>query len=570
MKKFTLSLITVAVSTSALLAQSVDQGKKFFYYQRYKSAKDQFDKVLAANPNNLEAVYWLGQTLLEDKNQAAAKDLYSKSLMTNGTAPLVLAGMGHIELLEGKGNDARQRFETAISLTKGKDVDVFNAIGRANVDAKDGDANYALEKLNAATQVKGFKDPNTYIIMGDAYRKLVDGGAAVTSYQKALTLDPKMAAAKYKIGKIYLTQNNKDYFLPAFEESVQMDPNYAPAYFELFYYWYWHADVDKAAMYFDKYLAVTDKKPSDEYDRISIYYARKKYAEAITESNQKIAAEGANADPRYYRLMAYSYNDQGDSTNALKNIEDFFAKQKPEGFIPMDYSFRAELLARFPARQADAVATYQQAVNADTSYDGKLDLLTKAAGLSKKIGDRNSEANFLKQLYGLKKNPSNTDLYNLGQAYYQAKNYPVADSIFCGVYQQRYPNEIFGYLWCARAKQAMDDSTNSKGLAVEAYKTLAEKGRTLDSVKYKAQILSSYYYLIQYYNDVKKDKETAIMYTNKGLETDPTNADLARIKEILSKPPAKQPVQKQPAQKPKTGGNGKAAAVKKNSELNMV
>ena len=564
MKKLTLSLIAVAVSTGALLAQSVDQGKKFFYYQRYKSAKDQLDKVLAANPNNLEAVYWLGQTMLEDKNQAGAKDLYAKSLMTNGTAPLVLVGMGHIELLEGKGNDARQRFETAISLTKSKDVDVLNAIARANVDAKEGDANYALEKTNAATQVKGFKDPGTYILMGDAYRKQVDGGASVTSYQKALTLDSKMAEAKYKIGKIYLTQNNKDYFLPAFEEATQIDPNYAPAYFELFYYWYWHADVDKAAMYFDKYLAVTDKKPSDEYDRISIYYARKKYADAITESKQKLAAEGANADPRYYRLMAYSYNDQGDSTSALKNIEDFFSKQKPDGFVPQDYSFRAELLGKFTARQADAVASYQSAVNADTSYEGKLDLLNKASALAKKIGDRNSEANFLKQIYTQKKNPSNLDLYKLGQAYYQAKSYTTSDSLFCGIYETNYPNEIVGYLWCARSKQAQDDSTNSKGLAVEAYKTLAEKGRLLDSVKYKGQILSAYYFLIQYYNDTKKDKETAIMYINKGLETDPTNPDLQHFHEILTRPPAKQGP-KQPA-KPKTGGNGKAAVLRKSSE----
>jgi tetratricopeptide (TPR) repeat protein len=232
--------------------------------------------------------------------------------------------------------------------------------------------------------------------------------------------------------------------------------------------------------------------------------------------------------------------------------------------VPQDYSFRAELLGKFPARQADAVASYQSAVNADTSYEGKLDLLNKASALAKKIGDRNSEANFLKQVYTQKKNPSNADLYRLGQAYYQAKNYTVSDSIFCGIYEQNYPNEIVGYLWCARSKQAQDDSTNSKGLAVEAYKMLAEKGRLLDSVKYRPQVLGAYYYLIQYYNDIKKDKETAIMYINKGLETDPTNPDLQHFHEILTRPPAKQPAQKQPA-KPKTGGNGKAAAVKKNN-----
>ncbi len=551
MKKVSLILFAVAVSAGALMAQNVDQGRKFLYYQRYKSAKEQFEKALAANPNNLEAVYWLGQTLLRDKNQDGAKDLYQKTLQTNGAAPLILVGMGHIELLENKTNDARQRFETAISLSKGKDVEVLNAVGIANADpnAKAGDAAYAIEKLTLATQVKNFKDPNTYSIMGDAYRKQVDGGGAVSSFQKALAIDPKFAEAEYKIGKVYLTQNNKEYFLPAFDKAIEMDPNYAPAYYELYYYWYWHGDVDKSSVNFDKYLAVTDPKPTDDYDKTSLLYIRKKFPETIAASQQKISTEGANADPRYYKLIAYSYNDQGDSVNAKKWINDYFSKQKPEGYVPMDYSFRAELLAKFPEDQTDALNSYQKAVDADTAYDNKLDLLAKAAALAKRINHRTEEAAFLKEAFLLKKNPSNTDLYNLGISYYQAKSYLVADSIFCGAYETKYPNEIFGYLWCARSKVAQDDSTNSKGLAAEAYITLAEKGRQLDSVKYKAQILQSYFYLIPYYNNVKKDKEAALLYCAKGLEMDPTNADLKRIQEILSKAQSKQP-----AAKPKTAG----------------
>jgi len=206
MKRITLSLILVAASTGALLAQSVDQGKKFLYYERYKSAKDQLEKAIAANPNNLEAVYWLGQVLLEeknpDKNPAAAKDLYQKALATNGSAPLILVGMGQIALTEGNANDAKQRFETAISLTKSKDIEVFNRVAAANVNTKAGDANYAIEKLNTATQVKNFKDPNTFLILGDAYRKLVDGGGAITAYQKALALDGNAMPREIAVEKL--------------------------------------------------------------------------------------------------------------------------------------------------------------------------------------------------------------------------------------------------------------------------------------------------------------------------------------------------------------------------------
>ena len=117
--------LVVAMVGHVAFAQSVDQGKKFVYYERYKSAKDVLEKVLASNPNDINAMYWLGQVLIETKDTAAAKALYQRALGSNGSAPLLLVGMGQIELMEGKTSDARQRFETAISLSKSKDVQVL-------------------------------------------------------------------------------------------------------------------------------------------------------------------------------------------------------------------------------------------------------------------------------------------------------------------------------------------------------------------------------------------------------------------------------------------------------------
>src|SRR6204780_4930339 len=130
----------VAGLCNSVFAQTVDQGRKFFYYQRYKSAKDVFDKVLAANPNNIDAIYWDGQTMLALKDSVGARDLYSKALQTNGNAPMLLAGMGGVELRFGKAADAKTHFETAVSLSKGKDINVLNAIADNSVDAPAGDA----------------------------------------------------------------------------------------------------------------------------------------------------------------------------------------------------------------------------------------------------------------------------------------------------------------------------------------------------------------------------------------------------------------------------------------------
>jgi len=355
-------VVALAGFCGGALAQTVDQGKKFLYYQRYKSAKDVFDKILASNPNNIEAIYWQGQTLLAMKDSVAAGDLYSKALQSNGNAPLLLAGMGEVELGKGKTTDARQRFETAISLTKAKDIDVLNAVANANIDAKAGDATYAIEKLNTAIQVKKFNSAETYILMGDAYRKLIDGGNAVQSYQKALTIDPKYAEAKYKIGKIYLTQNNKEYFLPAFEEAVQLDPAYAPAYFEIFYYYYYHWDPAKATDALNKYTANADPGPEVEYLNVDFLIASGKFPEAKTKAQGLITSLGDKVNPRMYKTIAYACDTLADVACAQQNIATYFQKQDTAAVSGGDYALQASIQSKAAdsAGKVAAIESYKR------------------------------------------------------------------------------------------------------------------------------------------------------------------------------------------------------------------
>ena len=556
--RFSLLVAGVVSLCNVAFAQTVDQGKKFLYYQRYKSAKDVFDKLLASNPNNIDAVYWQGQTLLDMKDSVAAEDLYSKALQSNGNAPLLLVGMGNIELRKGKTTDARQRFETAISLTKAKDVNVLNAVGDANIDAKAGDAAYAVEKLTLATQTKNFNNPATYVLLGDAYRKLIDGGSAVQSYQKALTVDPKYAEAKYKIGKIYLTQNNKEYFLPAFEEAVQLDPAYAPAYYELFYYYYTR-DVNKAGEYLDKYIANTDQGPEVEYTKTDLLYSSSKFADAKTKALGLISSLGDKVAPRMYKMVAYCCDTLQDLACANQYINTYFQKQDTAAIIGGDYAERANIKSKATdtATKLTAIADYKLAIQRDTVPEYKAKYIASAIDLAKRLGNKQASAELAYIVYTSKKNPVNTDLYNWGYANYSAGNYKTADSIFCGIYTSKYPTEIYGYLWCAKSTQAEDDSLNSQGLAVEPYKKLAEMARALDSTqkaagaadsaKYKNTIINAYFFLASYYNDTKKDKSTAIYYMEQVLVIDPTNATAQKIVEQLKHPPTR------PAARPATG-----------------
>ncbi|MEP6928119.1 MAG: tetratricopeptide repeat protein, partial [Ginsengibacter sp.] len=274
MKQITL-LASFIFLASGLFAQSIDDGKKFLNYERFTSAQGVFEKLLAANPNNVEAAYWLGQTYLQNSDtpdSIAAKTLYQKTLQSNPNAPLMLVGMGEIELMEGKKEDARNRFETAISLTKGKDAGVLAAVGRANIDARNGDPVYAIEKLKLAAD-KDKKNSQLQVLIGDAYRKMIDGANATVAYQNAASMDPKNARAPFMIGRIYETQGygQEQIYMKYYNQAIAADPNFAPAFYWLYNYYY-KRDVNKSREYLNKYIAVADADSKNCYAEASLLY----------------------------------------------------------------------------------------------------------------------------------------------------------------------------------------------------------------------------------------------------------------------------------------------------------
>ena len=76
MKKISITfLVTSLLLVGAVKAQSLQDGVNDLYAERYKSAKATFEKLLASNPNNIDATYWLGQTLMEMDDVPGAKSI---------------------------------------------------------------------------------------------------------------------------------------------------------------------------------------------------------------------------------------------------------------------------------------------------------------------------------------------------------------------------------------------------------------------------------------------------------------------------------------------------------------
>ena len=559
MKKMKLGMLCLGVLlvSSTLRAQSINDGKTLLYYEKTKSAKAAFDKLIAANPNDVDAVYWAGQTLIDPEDRTTkdisdAKALYQKTLMANPNSPLLLAGMGHINLLEGKTQDARSQFETAISLSKGVNAAVLNAVGFANVNAINGDAAYAVDKLKQATTIKKMNDPDVFVNLGDAYKKLGDGGNAQISYESALAINPKYARASYRIAKIYQTQGatQEEIYMKYFNEAIAKDAAYAPVY-ENLYNLYYLTDVPKSAQYLEKYLAHTDDNPRNCYLTASIIYAQGLFAEAVKKADECI---GTNPSPyaKLYGIKAYAYNKLGDSLNAKSSFEKYF-KNADSSLIGMgDYSTYAAVLLKFPGNDSLAGTYVDKAVGLDTLEANKVTYLKGIAASYEAQKKYKDAAKWYRKVVAVKKAPGKVDLYNAAYNYFKVGSYDSSVAIFT-MYSQKYPEDAFGYYMTAKSKWGID-STMASGLANADFDKAISVGMA-DTVKAKAYLIGSYKYFVAYYANIKKDNSKAVEYCDKIIALDPTDTEaVSNRKALLS--PAAAPRSRSAAAKPASKTTG--------------
>jgi tetratricopeptide (TPR) repeat protein len=535
--KFGVLVLSALFLSNTMKAQTIDEGKKFMYYERYQSAKNVFQKLIAADPNNIQAIYWLGIAIIHEaefgpKELAEAKELYRKALEKAPNNPLLIVGMGHVESHEGKPQDARNRFETALSLTQNKDQDVLIAVGMANsdFDNKNGDPTYGIEKLKIVTSQKKFKEPAAYLYMGDAYRMLMDGGNAQTSYQKALEIDPNYARASYRIGKIYQTQGigQEEIYMKYYNEAMAKDPAFAPVYKNLSDLYY-TTDVTKSAMYLDKYLATTDDDPKNCYYKASMKYAQGLFKEAIVLAEQCIAGN-PNPYPKLYGIEGYAYNRLGDSLNARTAFANYIGKADKTQIGMGDYSSYANVLLKFPGNDSLAGTYVDMAVALDSIESNKVTYLKNIALYYESQKKYKEAGDWYKKIIAVKKDPTKTDMYYAGYNYFRSGFYDPSIEIF-KQFGQKFPEDAFSYYMIGKAYSAID-STMEQGLANPHFQKAIEVG-SVDKVKYKPQLIGSYKYFVAYFANIKKDKAMAISYCDSVLLIDPADTEALNNKTAI-------------------------------------
>jgi tetratricopeptide (TPR) repeat protein len=548
MKRLILACLcaTLLLNVTAF-AQNLEEGKQHLFAMRSASAIAHFEKLHAAAPTNPEIIYWLGQSYLESEESmterlAQARKVYAAGLTATSDAPLVKVGMGHVELLSGQTESARQHFESALVATQDRkgnnNPQIAYAIGRALYEADKADYAWGVRLMEDAAN-RSPKNPEMWVLLGNLHRKAnpgEGGNQAFICYSKAIEIDSAFGPA-YLV-RSRMAEKAQDYELQKslLDKAVEKNSGYSAAYYDLFYYYFKRLKLLEAEQQIKEYIKSKPvKEIQDDFLYAQLCWRKADYDCAIAMANNLIEQMGANAKPKAFRLLADAhlkrgniYASKGDSTKARsdfnmakKNSDQFFQYKQLNDYIANDHKIRADILYKIGTDMDEIYSNYLIGSTLDTVVSSKIDFLKLGQVFFNENKVYNKEAQIIEQILSIKPRPILNDYFDLTIAYFRSgQNEKSRESAQLMI--QKYPQQVYGYEWAFNNSRIID-TVRKDSIAVPDALRLNQFSAT-DTAKFKKQYINTLKYLASYYINDARDRDQALVYFRKWLAVDPANA----------------------------------------------
>jgi len=245
----------------------------------------------------------------------------------------------------------------------------------------------------------------------------------------------------------------------------------------------------------------------------------KQYKESVEAGKEALKCVPVNFYT--YRYMAYSQYETADYAGGIENIGNFFTNAPADKVIPLDYEYRAKLLAK-SGKDSLAIIDYKKALELQPE---KIELNGDIANAYIKI-KKYADAIAAYKVKMEKGKPNVNDYFGITRAYYFSKDFINADSSAVQIIKSQ-PALALGYMWRARANSQLDPK-NEKWAAKPFYEEFVAKVKPEDVEKNKKDLIEAYNYLAAYYAE-KKDCPNVKLYMQKVLDLDAANAQAKKI-----------------------------------------
>ncbi len=517
-KKSKLVVGLFMVASSTMFAQTLSDAIKLTRNEQFESADAAYKGLIQSQPNNGDYYFYYGENYFKNENLEMANTMYQKGAEVNPTNPLPYVGLGKVQWYKNQTADAKANFFKATTLGAEKNATVFMKIAEAYIAAPTKNLPDAFTLLAKATKLEP-KNPEGFILTGDAFLEQNKGTEAITNYEKAGALDPKSAKALLKQGQVWNRAKNYSLAIDTYKKAKLIDSTYAPAYREMAEI-YHRAGQDKVAYsQMQKYIQLNNDCGARARSAGFALESRF-YKEAVADAKEALKCDPNNV--YLYRYLAYSQYETADYAAGLESSNLFFSKAPVDKIIVLDYEYRAKLLSK-SGKDSLAILDFKKALELQPD---KVELNGDIAGSYIKM-KKYPEAIAAYKVRMEKEKGGINDYFGLMRAYYYSKDFVNADSAASQMIQAQ-PDLHYGYLWRAKANSQLDPK-NETWAAKKYYEEFISKiTKPEDIEKNKKDLAEAYNYLGVYYAKLNDCPNTKLNF-QKVLELDPANAQAKKV-----------------------------------------
>lgn len=407
--------LLVSLFLGTALGMSAQQGYKdgieYFRADQPEEAQIILSKTIAEpGTDQATAYYYLGQIDMAKGDRAAAKANFDKGMAANPDNGYNYVGLGAIALAEGNLSQAQSYFKDAKGKAK-KNADILTEIARAYFVADPVKYQKELDKALADAKKAQKNAPAPFILEGDRLAK-TNVGEAAGNYEMAAQFDTdnEHPEAYVKYARTYFSVNPQ-FAINKLNELLDKQPNSALAQRELAEKYYDNNQLTKAAEQYEKYIQNPNSFKQDKQRLVGLLFFAQRY-----QDSHDLAEEILKEDPANFymqRMLFYNQKAMKNPEAAKAAADKLFANRKAQ-LNAQDYSQYGELLQDM-GQDTLAVFAYENAVKVAPD---KVNLLKDLSGAynSAKMYDKAAES-MQKYVDAMGDDVDPNDIFSLARRY---------------------------------------------------------------------------------------------------------------------------------------------------------
>ena len=305
----------------------VSIGKRKLKLGDYTGAITEFDRALASNSDDLEALSGRGEAYFWLEDFDAALNDFDAALARDANNAIFLAYRGASYSRLKEYDKAMADFTKAISLNP-QEGGLYAVRGVSYSRLEEYDK--AIADFTKAISI----DPQAayaYYHRGNSYKKLEEYDKAIADFTQAISLDPEYTNAYYNRGNSYGELKEYDRAIADFTQVISLNPQDADAYKNRGVSYIKLEKYDKAIADLTQAISLNPEDANAYYNGGVSYIKLEKYDKAISDLTQAISL-----NPQYataYANRAFAYDKIGETSEAIEDLQQAASLFQQQGDI---------------------------------------------------------------------------------------------------------------------------------------------------------------------------------------------------------------------------------------------